>query len=138
MDTTSTTLPDRDTDERRIRDLVARADLTQNDPVALPALHTSDVVIINFGGRRLFGREAFTSAMAEALSTPLKDVRTALRVDDIRFVTRDVALVSLTKTVFDERPEAKSSAPMEGVMSCTLVREGDDWRIALAQTTPVR
>ncbi|GAA0977850.1 SgcJ/EcaC family oxidoreductase [Nocardiopsis tropica] len=137
MDTTSTTLPDRATDERRIHDLVARADRAQNDPVALPALHTSDVVIVNFGGRRLFGLEAFTSAMAEALATPLKDVRTALRVDDIRFVARDVAHVSLTKTVFDGRPEAESSAPREGVMSYLLVREGDDWRISLAQTTPV-
>jgi len=138
MDTTSAPHPDRDTDEQRIRDLVARSQQAQNDPVALPALHTSDTVVINFGGRRLLGLEAFDSAMTEALATPLKDVRTALRVEDIRFVTRDVALASLTKTVFDERPEPEYPSPVEGATSYVLVREGDDWRIALTQTTPIR
>ena len=144
MDTTHTTHtahipPDADdVDEKRIRDLVARAQQAQSDPDALPSLHTSDVVIANIAGRRLFGRESFASAMTAALSSPLKDVRTSLEVDDIRFATRDIAIVSLTKTVHDERPEAEDTLPSVGVMTYVLRREADDWRIALAQTTPLR
>ncbi|WP_030559251.1 SgcJ/EcaC family oxidoreductase [Streptomyces aureocirculatus] len=140
MDTTNFTVPANDADEQRIRELVARSQEAQIDPDVLPALHTANLVIVNLAGRRLFGREAFASAMTEALSSPLKDIRTSLEVDDIRFTTPDVAVVSLTKTVHDERSETESSSelPSVGVMTYVLTRQGDDWRIALAQTTPVR
>ncbi|GAA3979630.1 hypothetical protein GCM10022384_31330 [Streptomyces marokkonensis] len=133
------THPGNDADEQRIRELVARSQEAQLDPDVLPALHTSNMVIVNLAGRRLFGREAFASAMAEALSSPLKDIRTSLEVDDIRFTTSDVAVVSRTKTVHDERSGAKDSSvlPSVGVMTYVMTRRGGDRRIALAQTTPV-
>lgn len=138
MDTSNSTLPTADVDEKRIRELVARTEDAQIDPDVLPTLHTSDLVLVNLAGRRVFGREAFASAMAAALSSPLKDVRTTLEVNDIRFATPDVAIVSLTKTIHDERPEAEGSSdlPVAGVMTYVMTRAGDDWRIALAQTTP--
>ncbi|MYU54813.1 SgcJ/EcaC family oxidoreductase [Streptomyces sp. SID7805] len=136
----NSTLPANDADEQRIRELVARSQKAQIDPDVLPALHAANLVIVNLAGRRLFGRDAFASAMAEALSSPLKDIRTSLEVDDIRFTTPDVAIVSLTKTVHDERYETEGSSdlPSVGVMTYVLTRQGDDWLIALAQTTPVR
>ncbi|MFE5740750.1 SgcJ/EcaC family oxidoreductase [Streptomyces celluloflavus] len=140
MDTTNSTLPAHDTDEQRIRELVARSQEAQINPDVLPALHAANLVIVNLAGRRLFGRDAFASAMAEALTSPLKDIRTSLEVDDIRFTTPDVAIVSLTKTVHDERYEAEGSSelPSVGVMTYVVTRQGDDWLIALAQTTAVR
>ncbi|MGW3418952.1 SgcJ/EcaC family oxidoreductase [Streptomyces phaeochromogenes] len=129
-----------DTDERLIRELVARSQEAQTDPEVLPALHTSDLVLINLAGRRVFGREAFSSAMTAALASPLKDVRTTLEVDDIRFVRPDVAVVSLTKTVHDERPgtQGPSDFPARGAMTYVMTRDEDaDWHIALAQTTPI-
>ncbi|MFI7273535.1 SgcJ/EcaC family oxidoreductase [Streptomyces sp. NPDC049879] len=140
MDTKDPTHPDHDADKQRIRALVARTQEAQLDPEVLPALHASDLVLINFAGRRLFGRETFASAMAEALSSPLKDVRTTLEVDDIRFATPDVAIVSLTKTIHDERSETgdASTLPLAGAMTYVMTRQGDDWRISLAQTTPIR
>lgn len=137
MENTPTAPSARDLDEKRIREFVARSQQAQSDPDVLPALHTPDMVIINFHGRRLFGRETFAAAMTEALSSPLKDIRTELEVNDIRFTTPDVAVVSLTKTVHDERADAPDTAPLTGAMTYVLVRAGDDWRIALAQTTPV-
>ncbi|MFF3765171.1 SgcJ/EcaC family oxidoreductase [Streptomyces sp. NPDC001922] len=138
MDTSNSTHSTRDVDEKRIRELVARTEKAQIDPDVLPALHTSGLVLINFGGRRLFGRETFASAMAAALSSPLKDIRTALEVNDIRFATPDVAIVSLTKTIHDERSEADASEPpLTGVLTYVMTRAGDDWRIALSQTTPI-
>ncbi|MFC4493325.1 SgcJ/EcaC family oxidoreductase [Streptomyces ovatisporus] len=140
MDTTNSTHPANHADQQRIRELVVRSQAAQTDPDVLPALHTANSVIVNMAGRRLFGREAFASAMTEALSSPLKDIRTSLEVDDIRFATSDVAIVSVTKTVHDERSEAEKSSglPSVGAMTYIVTRQGDDWRIALAQTTPVR
>lgn len=126
-------------DEKLIRELVARSQDAQLDPAVLPALHTDDMVIVNVVGRRLFGRDSFASAMASALSSPLKDVRTTLEIEDIRFATPDVAIVSLTKTIHDERPDAGlAELPSTGAMTYVLTRAGDGWRIALAQTTPIR
>lgn len=125
-------------DEKLIRELVARSQQAQLDPDVLPALHTDDLVLINVAGRRLFGRDTFAAAMASALSTPLKDVRTVLEVEDIRYPVPDVAIVSLTKTIHDERPEAERDAlPSAGAMTYVLTRSTGDWRIALAQTTPI-
>ncbi|MFD3378403.1 MULTISPECIES: SgcJ/EcaC family oxidoreductase [unclassified Streptomyces] len=143
MDTTNATNPAlsaQDTEERRIRELVARSQEAQTDPDVLPALHTSDLVLINLAGRRVFGREDFAAAMTAALASPLRDVRTTLEVDDIRFVRPDVAIVSLTKTVHDERPDAQgpSDFPARGAMTYVLTRDEDAaWHIALAQTTPI-
>ncbi|GAA1570431.1 hypothetical protein GCM10009789_24950 [Kribbella sancticallisti] len=126
-------------DEKLIRELVARSQDAQLDPDVLPALHTDDLVLINVAGRRLFGRETFASAMAEALSSPLKDVRTVLDIEDVRFTTPDVAIVSLTKTIHDERPGADATdLPAAGAMTYVLTRTDDAWQIALAQTTPIR
>ncbi|MER7416317.1 SgcJ/EcaC family oxidoreductase [Micromonospora peucetia] len=140
MDITNSAPPIDEADEKKIRELVARTQEAQIDPDVLPALHTTDLVIINIVGRRLFGRESFVSAMTEAISSPLKDIRTVLEVDDIRFATPDVAIVSLTKTIHDERSEAEGSSelPSAGAMTYVMTRKGDDWRIALAQTTPIR
>jgi hypothetical protein len=33
--------------------------------------------------------------------------------------------------------EGSSALPSVGAMTCVLARQGDDWRIALAQTAPV-
>ncbi|MEV2192937.1 SgcJ/EcaC family oxidoreductase [Streptomyces phaeochromogenes] len=143
MDTTNAKDPallTQETDEQRIRELVARSQEAQTDPQVLPALHTSDLVLINLAGRRIFGREAFAAAMAAALASPLRDVRTTLEVDDIRFVRPDVAIVSLTKTVHDERPDTQgpSAFPARGAMTYVVTREEDEnWHIALAQTTPI-
>ena len=126
------------TDDKLIRDLVLRSQQAQLDADVLPALHTDDLVLINFAGRRVFGRDNFASAMSQALATPVRDIRTSLEIDDIRYATPDVAIVSLTKTIHDERAEAdRDAVPSAGVMTYVLTRSGDDWRIALAQTTPI-
>ena len=104
-------------DEQAIRDLVALADRSQSDLAVLPGLHTESTVIVNFYGRRLFGRDTFTAAMSAALGSGLGDVRTSVEIIDVRALTADAVLVSCVKTVHDERPGG--------------------WEIGLAQTTPI-
>jgi uncharacterized protein (TIGR02246 family) len=129
-------------DEREvaIRRLVAEAQATQSDPEPFLALHTADAVVVNFGGRRVLGRDALGEALRAALATPLAEVTTTAEVQDIRFLRPDVAIVSCTKQVLDERdePGELGEFPSQGRLTYVVAR-GDDgaWRIALAQTTPV-
>lgn len=127
-----------DADQVAIREVVANAAAAQVDPLVLPELHTPGAVIVNIAGRRVLGRDAFAAAMAAAVVSPLRDVRTSVEVLDVRPVTGDVALVSCRKTVHDERGDEQQPAlPTEGAMTYVMARTGDGWQIALAQTTPM-
>ncbi len=126
-------------DHNAIREVVSRAQEEQNNPNELLALHTPDVIIVNVAGRRVLGGEAFAAAMAMALASPLRDVLTEVEIIDVRLVTPDVAIVSCVKTIHDGRSDAEASSPLPstGALTYVVVRTGDEWRITLAQTTPV-
>lgn len=118
-----------------IEAVVAAAVRHQSDPEPFLALHAEDVVIVNIAGRRVLGRDELAVAMKGALASPLADVTTTVDIDDIRFVRPDVALVSCTKHVQDDRAGG-DRLPTTGTMTYVVVDDGDGWRIALAQTTP--
>jgi uncharacterized protein (TIGR02246 family) len=101
-------------------------------------LHTEDAIIVNIAGRRVLGREVFRAAMEGALQSPLAQVTTTVDVEDIRFVRDDVAIVSCVKHVHDAREDAQVELPSAGALTYVMAREPDGWRIALAQTTPIR
>jgi uncharacterized protein (TIGR02246 family) len=121
-----------------IAELITEATARQNDLEPLLALHTDDVVIVNVVGRRVVGKAAFRTAMAEALAGPLADVVTTAEVDDVTFLRPDVALVACTKRIVDRRPGPADALPTQGRLTYVLVDDGEGWRIASAQTTPVR
>ncbi|WP_027502360.1 SgcJ/EcaC family oxidoreductase [Rhodococcus sp. UNC363MFTsu5.1] len=122
-----------------IRRLVADAVEFQNDVDRFIPLHTPEVTIVNFGGRRVSGRDALTEAMRQALATPLADVTTTVEVEDIRFLRDDVAIATCVKRIFDGRDSATTALPAtSGQLTYVMVEDGDRWRIASAQTTPIR
>jgi uncharacterized protein (TIGR02246 family) len=126
-------------EDQAIRAVVAQATDAQADPESLLALHDADAIVVNFGGRRVIGREAFGEAMRAALATPLADVTTEVDVLDIRLTTPSVAIVSAVKTVHDGRSDEDGS-PLPssvGALTYVLVKGDAGWRIALAQTTPI-
>jgi uncharacterized protein (TIGR02246 family) len=124
--------------DREIRALVQAAHEAQNDVDALMRLHTDGVSIINFGGLRLFGRAAFREAMAQALSSHLRDVLTTVTVDRMELLSDSVAVVSCTKTVRDQRGDESTPLPAtRGMLTYVVVRGAEGWSIASAQTTPV-
>lgn len=100
------------------------------------ALHTPDTIIGNFGGRRVLGGGDLRRAMEAALASPFAQVTTTAAIDDIRFAHPDVAIVSCTKHVSDQRDTTETLAT-EGRLTYVLVEEDGEWRVALAQTTPV-
>jgi uncharacterized protein (TIGR02246 family) len=124
-----------------IRAVVADADSLQSDAEGFAQLLTEDVALVNFGGRRVLGKDDVRQAMTEALKTPLADVYTKNEVVDVRFLRPDVALVSSVKQIFDERDtsakDANAPLSQQGSMTFVLVKERHNWLIALAQTTPI-
>lgn len=126
-----------------VRRVVGEAQRLQDDVDGFTDLLAEDVVIVNFGGRRVRGRSAVREAMAAALATPLADVATTHEIEQIRFLRPDVAVVDCVKHVHDNRtPPAGAGAgdpPLRrrGTLTFVLVEEGGRWRVAVAHTTPV-
>lgn len=118
-----------------IRELVGRLQGLQSQVEPFVDLHTAETVIVNFGGRRVLGRENLRAAMEAALASPLAEVTTTNEVHDIRFVRPDVAIVSCTKHVSDQRETSEKFAT-SGSLTYVLVNDDGAWRVALAQTTP--
>jgi len=122
--------------DKEIRKLVERLQATQSDLEPFLALHTPDTIIVNFGGRRVQGSGDLRRAMVAGLASPLAQVTTTAEIDDIRFVRPDVAIVSCSKHVSDQRDTTETFAA-EGRLTYVAVEEDGEWRVALAQTTPV-
>ncbi len=118
-----------------IRHLVRTLQETQSDVEPFLALHTDDTIVVNFGGRRVLGLGDLRQAMESALASPLAEVTTSAEIQDIRFVRPDIAIVSCTKQVSDGRDTSESFAT-KGSLTYVVVEDRDEWRVALAQTTP--
>ncbi|MEV4569496.1 SgcJ/EcaC family oxidoreductase [Nonomuraea sp. NPDC049419] len=115
-------------DIEAIERLVRDAEELQGDVAGFTGLLTEEVALVNFTGVRLRGRDQVKEVMSKALSTPLKDVLTKNELLGVTFLRPDVALAHLVKHVNDGRT---------GALTFALVKEDGDWRIALAQTTPM-
>jgi uncharacterized protein (TIGR02246 family) len=129
-----------DTDTREleaIRALVDEAATVQSDTDGFMRLLTDDVVIVNIAGRRVIGKEPMREAMSAALQTRLANVITRNELLDITFIRPDVAVVSVIKHVSDENEDASDTIPRRGSLTMVVAKEHDEWRIALAQTTPI-
>jgi len=124
--------------EAAIRQLVLDTVEFQSNTDRFTALLTEDVVLVNLAGIRVIGREELRTAMARALETPLAEVLTTTEVLDIAFVRDDVAIVSCIKHVHDGNRDVSESLPSSGSLTFVVIDEGDTWRVALAQTTPIR
>jgi uncharacterized protein (TIGR02246 family) len=123
-------------DDAALRELVHRADRAQSDPEALLALHHPDAAVVNIAGRRVLGTGELRSAMTAALASSLRDVRTSVEIVDIRRPAPDVGVISCIKTVHDERQEG-AALPTTGALTYVAAFTGGEWRIVLAQTTPI-
>jgi uncharacterized protein (TIGR02246 family) len=121
--------------------VIADTEALQSDADGFARLLTENVALVNFGGRRVLGRDNLHRAMRQALETPFAQVFTKTEVVDLRFLRPDVALVSCIKHISDERESAArgSDAPLSerGSQTFVMVRERGKWLVALAQTTPI-
>ncbi|MGS2647090.1 SgcJ/EcaC family oxidoreductase [Streptosporangium sp. G12] len=129
-------------EDAAIRRVVADAVKFQSDVDRFISLHAAEAAVVNFGGRRVAGRDALAEAMRRALASSLADVTTTAEIEDIRFLREDVAIVASVKHVHDRRRES-GDAPVSalpatsGRLTYVMVKEDGTWRIASAQTTPI-
>ena len=134
-------LNDRMQEIAAIKQLVEDAAKYQNDPDLFLPLHANDVVIVNFAGKRVLGRNALEHAMRKALSGQLAKVVTTNVVENILFLRPDVAVVNCIKHVSDNRDSIDGKGvtlPAEkGALTYVLVKSLEGWKISLAQTTPM-
>lgn len=128
---------DHDHDHLAIRRLVADVDKLQSDPDGFTRLLTDDVVLVNLGGRVVRGRDRLYEAMSQALATPLAEVLTKNEIEDVQFLRPDIAVVTCTKHISDNRQDGDGSIPASGVFTLVLVKDESEWRVAMAQTTPL-
>ncbi len=76
--------------------------------------------------------------MTAAMKTSLAGVITENEVIDITFIGPDSAVVSCLKTITDlNGPEALDNLPKTASLTYLMIRVDGEWRIALAQTTPI-
>jgi uncharacterized protein (TIGR02246 family) len=125
-------------DVAALEQLVADAERFQSDTDRFVELLTDDYVVVNIVGRRVQGKSEARAAMEKALDSGFSGVTTRHELTDIAFVRPDVALVSCVKHVSDERDDAACDVPSTARLTFVTVKDGERWRIALAQTTPIK
>ncbi|WP_256968470.1 SgcJ/EcaC family oxidoreductase [Streptomyces sp. CS227] len=121
-------MPGTPAQEAAVREVVADAGKYRSDPERFLPLHAPDVEIVNFGGRRVAGREALGEAMRAALASPLADVAHHRGDHRGRFPREGVAVVAAVKRVHGAREEPDGDGPAlpaaSGQLTYLLVEEG--------------
>ncbi|SMC62124.1 SgcJ/EcaC family oxidoreductase [Kibdelosporangium aridum] len=121
-----------------IKQVVTNSDKLQNDPDGFADLLTEDANLVNIAGRRLHGRENIRAAYRKAMASQLAQVQTRIEIHDAWLVQPDVAVVTATKHVSDERDEPNAPLPDKGAVTFVLAKRGEQWLIASVQTTPIK
>ena len=142
---------DHATDERAIRDIVARAEAAWNaaDAAGFCAAMADDVDFINVLGEHHQGRETVGRGHQHIFATIYKDSRVHYTVDRIRFIRSDVALAFIHADLISRLPpNAVASAARESRIDDemhksqarpTMILAKDDgrWRIVAIHNTSV-
>ena len=126
-------------DEREIRAIVDRMfdAWGRGDAVAYHADLTDDADYVAFDGSRTTGRRAIATSHQQLFDKYLKGTRLTGRVESVRFLGPDVALVHATGgTVM--RGKSRPSPERDSIQTLVAVRHGDEWRFAAFHNCRVR
>ena len=129
--TAGTAEPDRSADESAIRDLFAQnaAAINQRNPAAAAATYTPDGDIWVANGPHVTGVAELREHFERAHPSP--DEELEIRVDSIRFLSADVALVESSST------STLPTGATAGLATLILVRNDSGWKIAVARVMSV-
>ena len=132
----ATTTAGSDADRQAVLDVFARVDQAweAGDAEAFVADYTEDASVIQPGVYQK-DREEIRTNMAAAFAGPLSGSRVAARPVDVRFLTRDTAIVVSEDGITFPGQDAVAS---ERLVRATwvLVRDGGGWRIASYHNSP--
>ena len=130
---------DRTAEEEAIRDLFRRLldDWGRGDGTAYGSRFTEDADYVAFDGSRTTGRRAIATSHQQLFDKYLKGTRLTGRVESVRFLGPDVALVHATGgTVM--RGKSRPSPERNSIQTLVAVRHGDEWRFAAFHNCRVR
>jgi uncharacterized protein (TIGR02246 family) len=104
---------------------------------AFASAFADDGDLVAFDGMRFEGREEIVPFQQELFDKWMKGTRLVGRVEDVRFLGPDVALMhAVGGTVM--RGKTKPSPERDSIQTLVAAREGGEWRIAAFQNTRIR
>jgi len=130
---------DRAADEEAIRDHFRRLldDWGRGDGNAYGSRFTEGADYVAFDGSRTTGRRAIATSHQQLFDKYLKGTRLTGRVESVRFLGPDIALVHATGgTVM--RGWSRPSPERDSIQTLVAVRQGDEWRFAAFHNSRVR
>jgi uncharacterized protein (TIGR02246 family) len=127
--TTALAGPRLHTDAMRIHDLFQRLLATwgRGDGFGYGALFAEDADYVAFDGTRTVGRAAIAESHQRLFDTWLKGTRLTGRIESVRFLDPDVALVHATGgTIFPGEQAPRPSR--DSIQTLVAVRQDGEWR----------
>jgi uncharacterized protein (TIGR02246 family) len=130
---------ERSADERAIRDLFQRLleDWGRGDGGAYGSRFSEDADYVAFDGSRTTGREAIADSHQELFDKYLEGSRLTGRIESVKFLGPDAALVHATGNTL-MRGKSKPSPERYSIQTLVAVREDDGWRFAAFHNSRVR
>jgi uncharacterized protein (TIGR02246 family) len=118
--------PDRTRDESAIRETISAVEATLNarDFAGYAQTFAEEADVIFYGGSRLSGRAAIQDEMVKAWKTQPASCRVALKVDAVRFLSSDLALVDAPAIFSGCKGWSKNGG------TSVMQRVGDHWQSA--------
>jgi uncharacterized protein (TIGR02246 family) len=109
----------------------------QNSGAALAAVLTDDGDLVGFDGQHLTGRAEIAPFHQGLFDNWLKGTRLVGKVEDLRFLSPDVALIhAIDGTVM--RGKSEPSPERDSIQTLVVTRQEGEWRLAAFQNIAVR
>jgi uncharacterized protein (TIGR02246 family) len=127
------------TDEAAVRDLHRRLmdAWNQNSGAAFAHLFTEDGDLVGFDGHHLKGRSEIGPFHQRLFDKWLKGSRLVGKVEDVRFLSPDVALMHVVGGTI-MRGKSEPSPSRDSIQTLVATRQGGEWRLAAFQNTRLR
>jgi uncharacterized protein (TIGR02246 family) len=133
------TLPDATTDERALREVVRRLEMTWNtgDSTAYAALFTEDAQFVDSAGLHLSGRVAISQASRHALTQTLAGSNRLSSIDTVRLLGPASAFIIGQFRLRYLKDDALVEQASRFALVLTRTNADAQWGVALLHCTPI-
>jgi uncharacterized protein (TIGR02246 family) len=131
--------PTNPADEAAVRDLYQQLidGWNRGSGAAFAAVFAEDGDLVAYDGTRFRGRQQIAPFHQELFDKWMQGSRLVGQVEDVRFLSRDVAVMhAVGGTVM--RGKTEPSPERDSIQTLVATRQGGEWRLAAFQNTRVR
>ena len=131
--------PTNPADEAAVRDLYQQLidGWNRGSGAAFAAVFAEDGDLVAYDGTRFKGRQQIAPFHQELFDKWMKESRLVGQVENVRFLSRDVAVMhAIGGTVM--RGKTEPSPERDSIQTLVATRQGGEWRLAAFQNTRVR